>query len=141
MLAQILCPHCRYAMTDDGSLSGQGVACPNCAGHFVMPTTAVAVPVYSQRSYSSVRTRPQSDPIRRCAINAILWSVLFVPLGCVAGVAISQYAPVIGALSGLAEPWSPYLMRLMVPHVLLFGVIGLVLGLSFGALISALKQR
>ena len=37
---QILCPHCRAKLIDDGSLSGQATLCPMCGGKFRMPAIA-----------------------------------------------------------------------------------------------------
>lgn len=37
MLPNVLCPHCRTAITNDGSLADQDVACPSCQGEFQMP--------------------------------------------------------------------------------------------------------
>lgn len=34
---EILCPHCRAKLIDDGSLSGQETQCPMCGGLFRMP--------------------------------------------------------------------------------------------------------
>lgn len=58
MFNQVFCPFCNFTMTDDGSLSGQGVACPNCAGQFIMPVRQIAV---AQPVTYSPYSAPQSD--------------------------------------------------------------------------------
>lgn len=37
------CPHCSYQIIDDGTLSGQVVACPQCHGAMLMPGESAPV--------------------------------------------------------------------------------------------------
>lgn len=36
-MTEVLCPHCRSNVANDGSLAGQVVMCPHCRGQFQMP--------------------------------------------------------------------------------------------------------
>lgn len=39
---KVACPHCQFAVEDDGSLSGQAVRCPACDRLFQMPVQGVS---------------------------------------------------------------------------------------------------
>jgi len=56
-MLNVACPHCTFVMTDDGSLAGQLVSCPNCTGQLVMPSAVMGEPVYQQPAYD-----PGFDP-------------------------------------------------------------------------------
>lgn len=57
----INCPHCGHTLTDDGSLAGQLVMCPNCHGQFNMPLVEPP-PV---QGFTPARVVSRSTPHRR----------------------------------------------------------------------------
>lgn len=80
------CPHCRAAITNDGSLSGMHVACPKCANSFEMPPIGAAVspPIGgSPVNYSPAMVSPQialtptESTIRTLLLVSAVSNVLF----------------------------------------------------------------
>jgi DNA-directed RNA polymerase subunit RPC12/RpoP len=52
-MSQATCPNCGGIVKNDGSLSGQTVACPFCSGSFVMPTAAASAVAETMAQYTS----------------------------------------------------------------------------------------
>ena len=80
---QIACPHCAFAMEDDGSLAGQEVACSSCGGRFFMPIALVAG---QSRPSPRVRSRTRSVPI--VAVSCVVLAV------CGVGYLLAQSSPI-----------------------------------------------
>lgn len=74
---------------------------------------------------SSLTMQPVMASLRRIAIL-----VVTIVIGAIAGVLVSQYMPLIsGPFGGFGAPWSPARMASLPIHVVIFALVGLVLGL------------
>lgn len=76
------CPHCGLQVSNDGTLSGQTVACPNCSGQFVMPAPVLPV-------VSAAPPAPQIRTAIRGQHSTRTPQVFTFAIGCAAAIVIS----------------------------------------------------
>lgn len=63
------------------------------------------------------------------SVQRIAIIVVTIILGAILGLAISQYAPLFGGVEKFGQPWSEARMNLVPVHVIVFAILGFVLGL------------
>lgn len=75
----VTCPHCRSTNQNDGSRSGQAVACVACGGHFKMPFVVPTVAPFVVPKTSHAIS-PQRKPRRHWAKTAMILATIAWPI-------------------------------------------------------------
>ncbi len=65
-MLSVACPHCRFVMSDDGSLAGTLVSCPACSGRLMMP--GIVAP-----TRHVVRQKPSRHWAKTAMVHATIW--------------------------------------------------------------------
>ena len=62
MAEHVTCPHCQSVIENNGSLSGQAVACSICSGEFIMPPVTISrvEPLSTTSDMNLTNSRPNS---------------------------------------------------------------------------------
>lgn len=148
-MIRFACPACQKVLKTSDEGVGRKTSCPRCGQRMLIPPRVqVQDKTVLGLSMPARRRDDQDEPrglgTRTKTDSIVFFGIIGAMIGCIGlaliGLVLSQYWPVFGGFieNNVAEPWSRPRESLIPIHLLVFGVLGLVLGGGLGVVLGFL---